>query len=62
MSKSSENKRIFLLRFFENEAGNETLELNGFVLFKHWDGNKKQWTVSIFTPESYRNMKEEMLL
>lgn len=58
MSKvNKQNKRQFLLGFF-NGDGNETLELNGFILFKHWDGGSKQWTVDIFTPESYRNMKE----
>ena len=54
----NERKRLFLLGFFSKENENETLELNGFLLFKHWDGNYKRWTVDIFTPESYRKMKE----
>jgi len=58
MSLSDRNRRLFLLGFFKQETDtNETLELNGFVLFKHWNGAIKQWTVDIFTPESYENMK-----
>jgi hypothetical protein len=57
MSKiNNANRRNFLLGFFKGE-GNEVLELNGFVLFKHWDGNANRWTVDIFTPESYKAMK-----
>lgn len=56
-SISNENKRKFRLGFFAKKEGNETLELNGFLLFKHWDGNKKVWTVDLFTPESYLAMK-----
>lgn len=60
MSKKNSLNRInFLLGFFHQEVEqNEALSLNGFVLFKHWDGNVKRWTVDIFTPESYQNMKE----
>jgi hypothetical protein len=58
MSKvNSANRRNFLLGFFHGE-GNETLELNGFVLFKHWNGSANWWTVDIYTPESYKAMKE----
>ena len=53
---NKDNRRQFLLGFFKRDE-NETLELNGFVLFKHWDGNSDRWTVDIFTPESYRAMK-----
>jgi len=53
------NQREFLLGFFKQETdNNEALNINGFVLFKHWDGNAKRWTVDIFTPESYQAMKE----
>ena len=54
--KSNENKRFFLLGFFEVDK-NEAKELNGFILFKHWDGNKNRWTVDIFTKESYEAMR-----
>jgi len=55
-SASKQNKRKFLLGFFKQENQNETLELNGFILFKHWDGNNGFWTVDIFTKENYQNM------
>ena len=59
MSKSNPNKRLFLLVFFKQETDhNEAIELNGFILFKHWDGASNRWTVDIFTPESYQAMKE----
>ena len=59
---NKENKRNFLLGFFKNENSfNETLELNGFVLFKHWDGNNLRCTVDIFTPESYQNMMKNKI-
>lgn len=54
---SNNNKRLFLLGFF-SEDKNEAIDMNGFILFKHWDGNKGWWTVDIFTPESYKAMKE----
>ena len=56
------NRREFLLRFFKQEIEhNENLLINGFVLFKHWDGNGKIWTVDIFTQESYKAMKESRI-
>jgi hypothetical protein len=57
MSKiNSANRRNFLLGFFGN-TDKDVLELNGFVLFRHWDGHNNRWTVDIFTPESYQAMK-----
>lgn len=57
--KTKNNRREFLLGFFKQEVDkNETVELNGFILFKHWDGNVKRWTVDIFSKESYQNMIE----
>ena len=55
-TKRRETKRLFLLGFFKNKPVNDTLELNGCLLFKHWDGVKERWTVDIFTPESYKAM------
>lgn len=56
MSKINKtNRKQFLLGFFKGKD-NEILELNGFVLFKHWNGAINDWTVDIFTPESYQNM------
>lgn len=53
------NRREFLLKFFKQDMDhNETMEMNGFILFKHWNGDGKFWTVDVFTPESYRSMKE----
>ena len=58
MSKSNTNRRFFLLGFFKQEVDkNEAKLLNGFVLFKHWDGQNNRWTVDIFTKESYEAMK-----
>jgi hypothetical protein len=47
----------FLFTFFAQEAGNEEKHINGFVLFKHWDGNNLKWRVDIFTEESFKSMK-----
>ena len=60
MSKINSLNRInFFLGFFKQDVDkNEAVSLNGFVLFKHWDGNFKRWTVDLFTPESYKAMKE----
>lgn len=59
MSKlSNQHRREFLLGFFNQLVDeNEIKNVNGFVLFKHWNGNTNRWTVDIFTPESYRAMK-----
>ena len=57
------NQREFLLGFFKQDTDrNEAIPMNGFVLFKHWDGNSKRWVVDIFTPESYKAMKEHRAL
>lgn len=63
MSKQNKiNQQEFLLRFFiHNVDKNEVIKLNGFILFKHWDGNNHKWRVDIFTPESYLAMKERKL-
>lgn len=54
-------RREFFLKFFNQEFDhNETIELNGCILFKHWDGNMKEWRVDLFTPESYKAMKERI--
>ena len=61
--KNNDNKRNFLLGFFKQEIDrNEALPMNGFILFKHWDGNSKHWCVDIFTKESYQAMKEQRSL
>jgi len=60
---SKDNKRNFLLRFFKQDKEQyESLEINGFVLVKHWDGNMQRWSVDIFTPESFLAMKERKKL
>ena len=60
MSKKRKGKwREFLLGFFHQEVDkNEAIKLNGFILFKHWDGNIKNWTVDIFSKESFQNMMD----
>ena len=59
MSKVNRNNhREFFLSYFSNDNRNEVLELHGFILFKHWDGNHNRWTVDLFTPESYKAMKD----
>ena len=58
---SKPNQREFLLRFFKQDVDkNEAISMNGFILFKHWDGNFKAWTVDIFTEESYKAMKDHL--
>lgn len=52
----AEALRLFLLGFFNDEPKNEVKKLNGMILFKHWDGDKNDWTVQLFTPESYERM------
>lgn len=55
--KSSDNRRQFLLTFFNKEEVYSEIEVNGFWLIKHWDGGRKIWTVDIYPEESYRNHK-----
>ncbi|MFA5652257.1 MAG: hypothetical protein WC933_02740 [Candidatus Paceibacterota bacterium] len=52
MNKNEINKR---LSWFSKE-GNEVLKKDGFIYFKHWDGNYKRWTVSKFTNDSWNRM------
>ncbi len=57
MSKETKKrKQQFLITFFDKSPKNEVRNINGFILFKHWDGNGKVWRVDIFTPESFKRM------
>ena len=49
---TNEQKRLFLLTFFEGEDKYEEKEVNGWWLVKHWDGNIKRWTVTLYSKES----------
>lgn len=53
---TNEQKRLFLLTFFESEEGYEEKEVNGWWLVKHWDGNVNRWAVSIYSKESIDNL------
>ncbi len=60
MSKKEKNRikeRLLRLSWFSPTPQNDTIQKDGFVYFKHWDGNKKRWTVDKFTELSYANMK-----
>ena len=59
MSKKEKLNKIRLerLSLFSTNPQNEAIEKDGFIFFKHWDGNYKRWTVSKFTKESWFNMK-----
>jgi hypothetical protein len=50
----------FLLSFFEDKGMNDSKTINGFVLFKHWDGNNKVWRVDLFTPESFSKLMDHL--
>jgi len=58
MSKVSNNVREFLLSFFEEKEGNESIEIGDFVLMKYklndHRGNFIRWNVSVYTKESFK--------
>ena len=60
MSKESNNlkdrRQEFYNSFFTGQE--ETVEVNGFILVKRWDGNVKDWRVDLFTKESFENYKQ----
>lgn len=55
-NRLANEKQEFLMSFFEQEEGFESQEVNGWFLVKSWDGNRKRWAVSIYSPERYENM------
>uniref|UniRef100_A0A6M3Y1N9 Uncharacterized protein n=1 Tax=viral metagenome TaxID=1070528 RepID=A0A6M3Y1N9_9ZZZZ len=58
MSKlSKENRQKFLFTFFDKIEGNENKNINGFILFKHYNSGNKKWQIDIFTPESFEKMR-----
>lgn len=58
MSKKTKHRfQEFPLRFFSKAEHNEIKTINGFILFKHWDGNFKCWRVDLFTEDSWQRMK-----
>lgn len=55
----NENRRKFLLGFFHQDIPHkEAIELNGFIIYKHWRGDIKDWTAEIFTKDGYRRLAE----
>jgi hypothetical protein len=59
MSKTNNNRREFLLGFFNpEERRQEAKKLNGFILLKKWDGKNERFTVDIFTPESFEKWQQ----
>lgn len=48
----------FLLKFFSKNSGKEAKGVNGFILYKHWDGNSERWRVDIFTSENFKKMNQ----
>lgn len=61
-SKNKVQERIirqnFLFTFFSEREGYEELNINGFWLVKHWDGNKKDWAVSLYSAQSFESYKK----
>ena len=52
-----ENLRKFLLGFFKQDIPHkDAIEINGFVVHKHWRGDINEWTAELFTKESYKRM------
>ena len=49
--------RIERLSWFSTSPKNEVLEKDGFIFYKHWDGNKNRWTVSQFSKQAWQNMR-----
>lgn len=51
-------KRGFLLSFFKEIPGDYAeLEVNGYWLVKHKNGNTNDYEVAIYTKDSYQAMK-----
>jgi hypothetical protein len=48
-------RRDFYLTFFKKQDGYEELQVNGYWLIKQFDGGTKEWTVHLYSPESYKN-------
>lgn len=56
MSKKGKEKlNDFLLTYFDNSNKQEAKEINGFILFKKWDGFNKKFVVNVFTKSSFEN-------
>lgn len=51
--KKSNNQQLFLLTLFTGD-GYEEKEINGFWLVKNWDGNTKEWRVSVYSPATIK--------
>ena len=51
---AAEQRRLFLLSFFTEEKGYDEVEVNGWHLVKHFDGNTRKWTVNIYSKVSYK--------
>ena len=58
MSKTNTNHIAFFKTYFGVLDTDHTYmerEVNGWWLIRHWDGNKQQMTVDLYSAESYRN-------
>ncbi len=52
-------KRLFLLTFFDKEEYYKEKEVNGWWLIKQWDGDRKNWQVAIYSQQSFNNYKKQ---
>lgn len=51
------NRSQFLLSYFNGIEQYSELEVNGFWLIHHWNGEASKWTVDVYTKESFYNYK-----
>jgi len=59
--ETKKHRKDFLLTFFDEREANQHKFMNGFVLFKHFNGDNKNWQVDIFTEESWYKMNNSHL-
>ena len=55
MSKTNPNHKKFFESFFKDHDGYKEIQVNGWWLIQHYNGNTQQFTIDVYSPESYRN-------
>jgi len=53
-SRLSKTRQDFLKTFFNKLEHKTYKEVNGYILWCHWNGNSQDFEIAIYTPQSFK--------
>ena len=58
IERTKNERKLFLLSFFNDKQEYEEKKVNNHWLVKQQNGKTKEWSVAIYSEESFKNYKE----